>query len=530
MAADPGIAMQIAQNTQAPDPLAQYGRVLALKNVIQQGQIGQQQLQEGNLDLQSKQMQIDQTKALNDAYRGALTTNPDGTPDIDTGKLTQAITASGHGSVLPDVLDKAQKYKQSTATLQKTLGEVAQQQRDNFGDLGATVKAAGGDPNLFLTLAQHGISSKTIDPQMAQQYIQAVQQALQQDPSGATAKPIVGAIADRLIAGSETQQKLANERMASEARQTAAQTGAAKETREAGQQEFTNTIQDLTANPPKSPAEYQQRVGSKTFNTANRIFTAVPPGQYDPATSADTLRKLGMTPEQQTQATQAAKNEQDTQTYRGQELANKSTELKLSQSKEDREQAAYTQTYGTGANEALQGVEPKLRAQATQAAQKASDEFQKAQAAQRDMKAFIDLARSGNKEAHAYLSPEGVLTLNTGRGVTRVNRQEIDAYAGAGSFMDLARGKLGKLISGQSVPADVVDDIEALHNRISQNSLQNYNQKLDSVNQNYHSNFKPVAAATDWRTQAKNAKSGQIISLPNGQKVEANGDGTFTPQ
>jgi hypothetical protein len=210
--------------------------------------------------------------------------------------------------------------------------------------------------------------------------------------------------------------------------------------------------------------------------------------------------------------------------------SNASGRLAVDQARNTREGQIYEQTYGAGANPALQGVEPKLRTAAAGAAQKAADEFTKAQAAQRDLETFMSSARAGNKEAHAYLSPEGVLTLNTARGVTRVNRQEMEAFAGAGSLVDHIVGKVGKLTSGQSVPSDIIDDIESLNKQLSNNSATTYNQKLSSINQNYHSNFQPVAAAADWKTQAKNAKAGEVIKLPNGHTVKANGDGTFTPQ
>lgn len=210
----------------------------------------------------------------------------------------------------------------------------------------------------------------------------------------------------------------------------------------------------------------------------------------------------GLTPQQQAEKTRAdaqlahenAVLAETTQRDRA-AAANASGNLGVSQARNAREQQVYEQTYGAGSNEALRGVDPKLRTAATSAAQKAADEYTKSQSAERDMQTFLDAARAGNKEAHAYLSPEGVLTLNTGRGVSRVNRQEIDAYAGAGSLFDNLAGKLGKLTSGQSIPKAVMDDIETLHKAISGNSAATYNSKLGSINQNYRSNFKPVEGA-----------------------------------
>lgn len=246
------------------------------------------------------------------------------------------------------------------------------------------------------------------------------------------------------------------------------------------------------------------------------------------------MNESGLLPEEQVRAQQAAATLAATQQAHAEtarhniaDEAAARSRIGLEAARNRREQQIYEQTYGEGSNEALRGVEPKLRVPATKEAQKAADEHEKAVAAQRDMETFIDLAKSGNKEAHAYLSPEGVLTLNTGRGVTRVNRQEMEAYAGAGSLFDTIAGKVGKLTSGQSVPPDVLNDIAGLHQRISQNSASTYNDKIKSINQNYRSNFKPVEAggssggtirARDPQGRLHEAPAGS--ALPAGWKLE----------
>lgn len=85
-----------------------------------------------------------------------------------------------------------------------------------------------------------------------------------------------------------------------------AATASKREEREQGKQSFQEAISALGANPPANANEYQQRVGKLPYELANRIFSAVPPGQYDPAKSVGAIRQLGMTPEQQTQAQTAS--------------------------------------------------------------------------------------------------------------------------------------------------------------------------------------------------------------------------------
>lgn len=135
------------------------------------------------------------------------------------------------------------------------------------------------------------------------------------------------------------------------------------------------------------------------------------------------------------------------------------------------------------------GPEPPA---ARAAANKAGQDYLKAKQAGQDVQTFVDEARnSGNKLAYAYLPTEGVLTLNTSRGVTRVNMAEISQYAGAGSAADKVRAFFGKATSGQSIPPDVLNDIESLHKRITANAGGNYKNALKVVNDTYKTNFTP---------------------------------------
>lgn len=212
------------------------------------------------------------------------------------------------------------------------------------------------------------------------------------------------------------------------------------------------------------------------------------------------------------EAGQAA-NLAETKNYHEQEAANQNARIKLERSKEGREQQIYNQTYGAGANPALQGVEPKLRTAAASQAQKAATEYATATNAADEMKTIIDLARGGNKIAYAYAPTTGVLTINSGNGVKRVNMAEISQYGGAGSLLDRVQGYLGKQATGASIPKDILDDMEKLHDSLGGNAAKNYNDKLSAVNQNYRSNFQPVPMGS------KSNAGGGTGALSTGHKV-----------
>jgi len=153
---------------------------------------------------------------------------------------------------------------------------------------------------------------------------------------------------------------------------------------------------------------------------------------------------------------------------------------------------AQQQVLAGGANAAVASVAPHLVPTAIADATKAGQQYASAQQAADDMKTFIDSARAGNKVAYAYSPVEGVLTLNTGRGVKRVNMSEISAYGGAGSAFDRVSAFLGKQTSGASLPADILNDMAGLHQGVTDNARNAYSNNLKVINQNYGSNFQPV--------------------------------------
>lgn len=264
---DPQIALGV-QPAQIQSPMDAYAKALSLKNMMQQGQLGQQQLQAATLENQQRQIALAQTQALNKAYADAITPGgADGSaPDIDTGKLTSALAASNAGAAIPGVLKGVNEFHQSAALLAKTRGEVAAQQTDAAGSLGLALQKADYDPRLFLTLAQHAVNMKAVDPSTITPATSQVALMLQQDPSGAQAKAAVQQLADNWVRLSPGAQKQLNE---AKTAQGAADRGTAavgelgiKQTLLPGQvqgQALTNKklAQETTGTQPLSPYQSQ---------------------------------------------------------------------------------------------------------------------------------------------------------------------------------------------------------------------------------------------------------------------------------
>lgn len=113
MAVNPAIAMGV-RGIELQDPLAQYGKVMAIQGAQSQNQLAQ-------LQMQQAQREQEATNALNRAYAEAY--NPQ-TGDVDINRLRTSLASGGYGSKLPDIEKKLGEVKTQRLTQAKTEGEV----------------------------------------------------------------------------------------------------------------------------------------------------------------------------------------------------------------------------------------------------------------------------------------------------------------------------------------------------------------------------------------------------------------------
>lgn len=203
-----------------------------------------------------------------------------------------------------------------------------------------------------------------------------------------------------------------------------------------------------------------------------------------------------ISPEQQVRADQAAATLAQAAARDAATNANAQANTRVAQGRLAEEVRKNNMATAEMLNSGLAHVPKNLQNSATAAATKVGEAAAEAQQAADDMKTFIDLARGGNKVAYAYAPTEGVLTLNTGRGVKRVNMAEIKSYGGSGSTVDKIQGWLGGHVAGASIPPDILDAMEALHKSVGENAITGAQRKLDVVNQMYGSDFKLPGATS----------------------------------
>jgi hypothetical protein len=214
------------------DPMEQYGRVVALKSMLQQQQMQQQQMayeqqaqplrlqQQQNL-LQQQQYELGRQKAINDAMKGAYTMNPDtGQPELDVPKASQTLSQAGYGEAVPGIVDAHTKMLQGMATLKETQGKVADLERDTAGYIGYTAQQSGYDPAILMH------SLQTVQPQYPNEITPLIQR-LQQNPTKETAQ----AIADPLMSSSPKVQEMLSQRYRATAAEWKLQDGVLVNTR-----------------------------------------------------------------------------------------------------------------------------------------------------------------------------------------------------------------------------------------------------------------------------------------------------------
>jgi polyhydroxyalkanoate synthesis regulator phasin len=323
------------------DPLGVAAKFQNLQNLAQQKQINQQQLQSGALELQDRQRQLDQTTAINEAYKNALVPGANGAaPSFDSDKLQNALALGGHGAAIPGVMKGINENAKAAADLATARTKVATDQADFGGSVGATVKAAGYDPNVLLAQATHALAAKALDPGVVTPIIQELQQAQQADAQNGTqtARALTQQLADHLIAASPAQQKLSNETLAAQgaaARGTAATGELALNTKKADAAEADKAIKTALTNYALAAPEQKAAA-----------LAALPPDLQAKVKGLgdNAVLQMGMTPAEIAADRRGKATAANTQAYQGVELSLQRARLAVEQARANREAGLGTST------------------------------------------------------------------------------------------------------------------------------------------------------------------------------------------
>jgi hypothetical protein len=242
----PNIAQDAIQIAQMPqNALQEYARTAALQQqtaasaqeMQQRQQLAPGALQQQQQVTQAQQMQIDQQKAMNQAYTDAFKPDANGNLQLDPDALQKSLVQAGHGSAIPNVMEGMTNYQKAKTDLQTKQQELQTKTQDAMGNLGYALQQANYDPQLAHTIIQDHLNDPGLTPQQRQS-LTAEQQQISQNPA------LIKQIADQWVAQSPAQQAKVQERAKARA-----------DNATAAHQEFIN---NLTAN--SKPGDFHKQI------------------------------------------------------------------------------------------------------------------------------------------------------------------------------------------------------------------------------------------------------------------------------
>jgi len=461
----------LAINPPTPqNPLEEFARVAQIK-----GQMQSQQLQ--NQELQIKQQQAQDLHATTAAVNAADSTKPSYFDDV-----TNLIKQNG-GSA-----NAQMAWQQHKLAVQDQQLKLTDAQRKQYVDAHKTIGDQLGtltDPSITPDDQLPGAAHNMVDglvkggfltPQEGQKNQQLIQQT--QDPTqlrtsiGMLAKHMQGAAA----VAAQQKEKAQTEEAAGKGREANAN-ATLKEIEAKGLQGLTPDYISKTVDAmfdPNAPSS-----GGQNRLVKAQALAAIQRG--DPMGAKEILKEGVQSALGVQKDVAVATNPQVQQgrvavaTAEGQARANVEA------------QAA------RGSNAALAQVPPHLVVPATAASEKAAADFAQAQSVTQRLNDMMDAAKNkGNVIAYQIIPEEGTLQITTSQGVHRINKTEIDQYAGGGSLWQRLEGHAGKELSGKSIPDSVLNDMADIQKIQAKGAQSKYENTLKGINQNYGSNFKPV--------------------------------------
>ena len=297
MALDASLITNAMANWQQPaafDPISQFAKIQALKNGLVQQQVQQQALQTGALQLQKQQEDFQDQRALDAAWKGAITTDP------NTGAITydrSKVLSNVPGHLAPGIQQTLTGMDEAKAKLDKAQTDAVSAKNELIADPLLYVKLNGYDPAAFDAALTHAVGTGAIPAPQALQ----LKTQLGPNPTPAAVQKIV----DPLLS-TPGIQKIITERQTAQA--AADRADAAKQTanlavQKAKDQPFINAVSGAT-----SQLQLDALLGHAKGAGVSQSEIDDAPTMRRSQTAIDQYRRSHLTPEQSTTADAAALN------------------------------------------------------------------------------------------------------------------------------------------------------------------------------------------------------------------------------
>lgn len=192
-----------------------------------------------------------------------------------------------------------------------------------------------------------------------------------------------------------------------------------------------------------------------------------------------------------------------------------------------------------GDNAAVAGVAPAAVTAVQNSAMKLDQDYAGAKAATETLGRVLDLAGQGNAAAGANVAPLGAAGIAAVNGIKRLNPSLVESYGNAGSILQDIQGKLSHWEGTGPLPKGLLDEVRELHQTIGQQAYQTYTDNLNSLNTRSGSKFQPTLGPPNIskaggippavQSVLANAPAG-IHKLSDGTTWVKAADGTITQQ
>jgi hypothetical protein len=444
---------------QAPDPFADASKLMALRSMMNQQTLQQQQIKNQQATTQAMKDWDPKSQTYDDLAKSVLNNG---------GDATAAMAVTQHGLQVQQAVQTLSKDQLDNFTNKhKAVGDalegIEQVPDDQLHDA-ATQKVSD--------LTKNGI----IDPQTAQQVLQTIQGT--PDPQQLRQKIDIVAKTSLGALNVANQQKTVAETQASNAKAGLDQAQTWLDTNKANvikayQQNPQQLLSQIDAiAPPNGPN------AALNARTKSQVQFALGNGDVEGAKAA--LKQA---------ADQVGAVEKDVQV---------ATNPQIQQGKEQvaavegASRANIEAAAARGSNAQLANVPQHLINLATTAADKADQDYAQAKSVSDRLSAMMDAAKKGNVVSYQLIPQEGALQVTTSQGVHRINMAEIQNYGG-GSLWQRLEGHIGKQLTGESIPDSVLNDMADMQKIQAEGSKTKYENTLNSINQRTGSTFKPVA-------------------------------------
>lgn len=116
---------------------------------------------------------------------------------------------------------------------------------------------------------------------------------------------------------------------------------------------------------------------------------------------------------------------------------------------------------------------------------KKEDAYQEALQKAAVLKNVVELAKSGNVVAGSLQPLVATMATLGAEGFKRLTGTELATTSGAGSAWERLKGKVGKLIEGQPIPADVQADMLTLADALTKGAYDTYKTGFDTITKRY---------------------------------------------